>query len=516
MDAQKKKDWTKNAIIVFLTIILLLTLFSNTITNYSLPQVSTGQVTSGSITEVVRGTGTVEASDPYKLNAEETRVIDSVLVAQGDHVELGDPIILLSDIESKELQQAEKELADLEEKYYEEMFTAGVTAETIAKARSGNYDSLAELQAKVKDVEDRISAARELVNNYQNEVYVYKIIQSIQDKNIDLSKFGEEELKALVQAEVETMNAENSFVSSYSESTEADKDRVKWLVYEAQKKLAEITAAATIADYEAQAEKLKTKTAVDNAQTLLDTAKANLDDLVKEQDALMKDIGIQIKLQSYAEEIVKKQEEVQKLQAKSTGATITAPVSGTIQSLSKVAGESIEAGKEICTIIPDGKDMTVKIQVSKEQAKKVSVGAQADLADSWYYADAVCILKAISDDPENPGKVNLAFSVAGSDIVIGQSLTLSVGSTTKKCDFIVPKSAIKSDNSGKYVYVIVQKSSPLGNRYIAEKRKIEIEAEDDTKVAIKGEILQGDFVVTTSNKMIESGKQVRLSESSAN
>ena len=36
-----KKDWVKNTAIVFLTIMLVLTFFSNTIMNYSLPQVAT-------------------------------------------------------------------------------------------------------------------------------------------------------------------------------------------------------------------------------------------------------------------------------------------------------------------------------------------------------------------------------------------------------------------------------------------------------------------------------------------
>ena len=54
----------KNAAIVFLTIMLILTFFSNTIMNYSLPEVATQYVQSGSITAKVRGTGNVEATDP--------------------------------------------------------------------------------------------------------------------------------------------------------------------------------------------------------------------------------------------------------------------------------------------------------------------------------------------------------------------------------------------------------------------------------------------------------------------
>ena len=59
--AGKRRDWVKNAAIVFLTIMLILTFFSNTIMNYSLPEVAIQYIQSGTITSKVRGTGTVQS-----------------------------------------------------------------------------------------------------------------------------------------------------------------------------------------------------------------------------------------------------------------------------------------------------------------------------------------------------------------------------------------------------------------------------------------------------------------------
>ena len=50
----KRREWVKNAAIIFLTIMLLLTFFSNTIMNYSLPEVATQYVQTGTITAKVR------------------------------------------------------------------------------------------------------------------------------------------------------------------------------------------------------------------------------------------------------------------------------------------------------------------------------------------------------------------------------------------------------------------------------------------------------------------------------
>ena len=78
--ASKRRDWVKNAAIIFLAVMLVLTFFSNTIMNYSLPEVATQYVQRGTITAKVRGTGTVEATDPYNVMVKESRVISSVAV----------------------------------------------------------------------------------------------------------------------------------------------------------------------------------------------------------------------------------------------------------------------------------------------------------------------------------------------------------------------------------------------------------------------------------------------------
>ena len=80
----KRKEWVKNAAIVFLIILLLLTFFSNTIQNYSLPEVATQYVESGSITAKIRGLGVVERGDPYNVKIKVVREVASVVGKVGD------------------------------------------------------------------------------------------------------------------------------------------------------------------------------------------------------------------------------------------------------------------------------------------------------------------------------------------------------------------------------------------------------------------------------------------------
>ena len=83
METVKNREWVKNAAIIFLSVLLVLTFFSNTIMNRSLPEVATQNVNSGSIVARVRGTGTVTANGNNQVKMEKTRVIRSVLVKTG-------------------------------------------------------------------------------------------------------------------------------------------------------------------------------------------------------------------------------------------------------------------------------------------------------------------------------------------------------------------------------------------------------------------------------------------------
>ena len=79
-----RKDKVKNIAIVFLSVMLVLTFFSNSILNRALPEVATAYVQYDTITEKVRGTGTVAADDPYKVVIKDTRKCSNIRWRYGD------------------------------------------------------------------------------------------------------------------------------------------------------------------------------------------------------------------------------------------------------------------------------------------------------------------------------------------------------------------------------------------------------------------------------------------------
>ena len=108
------------------------------------------------------------------------------------------------------------------------------------------------------------------------------------------------------------------------------------------------------------------------------------------------------------------------------------------------------------------------------------------------------------------GGKQLVFDVTGSDITSGTQVSVSIGQRSQNYDTIVPNSALRSDSNGSFVLVIVAKSSPLGNRFVATRVDVTELAKDDVNTAVSGGLSAYDMVLTTATKPVEDGMLVRL------
>ncbi len=182
---EKKRGWIKNAAIVFLAVMLALPFFSNTIMNWSLPEVSGQYAGYGTITTRISGTGTVEANMAFNVQLEETRDIKTVLVKEGDAVEAGQALFELEDADSEELQQAKDTLDTLEYNYKVKLLQnsssdytqseneIAVLEEELAEARAqregleGYWETYEKAQADVEAAKDRADTLNEEAGDLQ-------------------------------------------------------------------------------------------------------------------------------------------------------------------------------------------------------------------------------------------------------------------------------------------------------------------------------------------------------------
>lgn len=575
-NGSKKREWVKTAAIIFLTVLLILTFFSNTIQNYSLPEVATQYVQSGTITAKIRGTGTIESGDPYEVKVTESRKVSSVAVKVGDTVQKGDILFYLADEDSEELKTAQTELEAAQTAYDTALLTEAVTAADIYSANKNvstaalrqqitsaqtalknakaavkplqtrvkelektiaEYDTqityeqtqdtnagsrvtatkkalenavsaqanaaanLTELQTELATAQTNQAAAQQNLNNAKADPvssgdasYIATLQQALDEANRILTEKTNEynsSNEALKRANENLTNAQNDYNSAVSDNNGRQGSQTI------------VNLQGTRAAYQVQLNAVKQE--LTEAEAARDDAQTALTELVAQ-------VGNVAGLEDKLEAIAKAQEKVDELTAKSIGATITADIAGTVTSVNVTAGNTTSATTPVAVLQPEGKGYSLSFSVTNDQAKRLSVGDQAELVNSWRYDDVVVKLASIKPDTTDPGqKKLLTFDVSGS-VTAGQSLNISVGQKSANFDYIVPNSAVREDSNGKFILIVESKSSPLGNRYVATRVDVEVLASDDKQTAVNGGLYGYEYVITTSSAPVEAGKLVRLAD----
>lgn len=566
---KKRREWVKNAAIIFLSVMLVLTFFSNTFMNYSLPEVAAQYVQSGTITAKIRGTGTVESGDPYNVKISETRTISSVLVKTGDKVEKGAPLLLLEDKESKELTDAQAALDKAMLDFELALLSGDISNSTFQNVQNGNVASINTYQSRIVAAEAEIDRWQKQVDEATNAINQLKTAQvnvdaggtpdtgSEQNKvnaaqaalNSDEVKIAKDKIsewqaaQATCQATIDKYNENiassvsgNGFVNQVTEDEYQlalkNREQYQSLINERQafinnnpdkvkaydekvKALADANKA--LADKQNSKENSTNSLTVQtqNWQTELDKRNIQLKAAQDTKEQLLKDISTELNLDYQLDSLQKQRDDIAKLQENAVGASIEAPISGTITSVTAKAGDEAQPDTALVTMQPEGKGFTMSFSVTNDQAKRLSVGDKADLVNSWRYSDMDITLASIKPDTTDPGqKKLLTFDITGDEVTPGQSLNVSVGQKSANYDLIVPNSAIREDSNGKFILIVESKSSPLGNRYVATRVDVEVLASDDTQSAVSGALYGSEFVITTSTQPVEAGKLVRLANNS--
>ncbi len=168
----KKRDWVKNAAIIFLTILLILTFFSNTILNWSLPEVAIQYVTSGSISAQIRGTGTITPVEQYEVKINESRKVQTVYVQVGQEIKVGDLLFVLSTGDSEELESAKTALEEAQYQYQ----TALINASSADYAQQNR--EIAKLREDIEELNTQLTSMSSYEEDYNNATLAVESAQA--------------------------------------------------------------------------------------------------------------------------------------------------------------------------------------------------------------------------------------------------------------------------------------------------------------------------------------------------
>ncbi len=568
----KNREWVKNAAIVLLAALLVLTFFSNTIMNRNLPEVATQSVSDGTINAKVRGTGTVTANGSNVVKAAETREIRAVMVKAGQSVEVGDVLFVLGSGEKSELEQAQEQLNQLQLSYQRTALGGSYTDYTADELRvAAAWEDYVQAEAALD--------AMDPMGNTDSDAYRY--LQKQLDKATaerDAAKEAYESALSQAQgdlstAEGERLSAEQAvlLVEGWNPNDPDPQQQALQQKYlnDPQLRIDELLSepsqpeegeepAAPDGDREQKLEKwqalLEKKNAVDVAEAALNAISTDRMDAAQQQvDELQEEMSVYNSSPEYQEAAAAKnsaylayldlknaldarknadakssasigldlsdlsrqiEEQKKKIEELSGGEgnQVLAKVSGTVQSVECTAGDTVLKDNPLCVIEVPDMGYSMAVSVTSDQASRLRVGDSATISNYYWGREITATLSTIRVDPKDPqNKKLLTFDVSG-DVNAGTELTVSIGQRSANYDWVVPKSAIHSDSNGSFLYKVESKNSPLGNRYIARRVNVEILAQDDTSIAVTGDLGWGDYVITTSSAPVKNGDMVRLAD----
>ena len=534
---KKNRTWVIKLAAVFFVILLLLTFFSNTIMNYSLPQVATQTIQSGTITSKVRGSGTVTTANPYNVTVSSERKIKIVNVKEGDSVEQGALLVMFEDTDSSDLTQAKKTLEQAKTDYQKYIVANELSNEVVQRVENGQYGDFSGYKTRLEQAKQSVDAYQTQVDSYTSSTKKLQAqLDALQNTTADTSAeqsaldVANQELQAAQAEQTTAENTVNSMQEQYSLYQESGNDvsgvaaslavakntlmnaqnRVTNAQLAVDKAQAALTAKQDNSQNKPEISKIQTQLNSENA--ILSAATDNLTKAQSDHGKIMAEMNSEAELAALYSAISDAQSALDKLTVDG-GNKITAPVSGVVSNITITKGQTVAAAETLMTITGKDNGYTATITVTSEQAKRVKTGDTADINESWYYSDIAATVTAIRNDKENPGKSKLIDLKVTGDVTEGTTLNFAIGDKSKTYDMIVPNGAVREDNNGKFILIIREKSSPLGNRYFAKRIDVDVTASDDVNSAVTGELEGYEYAITTSTKAIKAGDQVRLKKS---
>lgn len=555
-----RKHIVKKAAVIFLVAMLILTFFSNTIMNYSLPEVATEPVTTGTVSNKVRGQGTVETNSDLDVTVSGARVVKEVKVEVGDEVKKGDVLFTFEEGENTELDEAQNALDDLELNYAksllksapdytednisikdakEDLQNAIDAQETAAK----NDKTLKAAKKEAAEIKKKVAAAQAKVDSLQEQSDAYSATgdydaindqlkadnESLAAMKVQLSDLKEDLKKAQDAGEDTTdlnrqIRDKETDIANKQDDISSGTKKLEALKPSKQVKSDLASATKTLTSLQKQQEEKEAKVTELSAASTLADAKAAVKEkrkalasLIRGLDTKKKEDSLNAQLEALDNEAAQKsikeqRDKVDKIKNSNDITEVKAEEDGIVSEVNCKTGDSVTADAPLAKIQLADSGYVVKVTVTKAQSKLIRTGDEATVENVW--DDSVtATVKSIRADTENPNQnMIVTFEVKGDGVSVGQTLAFAVGNRSSQYDAVVPNNAVREDSKGKFVLVLKVKGTPLGNRYTVKRADVEVQASDDTSSGVTGGVYENDNVITNSSKPLEEGMQVRLVE----
>lgn len=411
---------------------------------------------------------------------------------------------------------AAKDKLDKAKTEYDDFKYRGVTDDRSFNRKIEDYDlQIESINTQISDIKDKLNViGMPEVDDIFDYTVDYDLASAQKDYDEASAKLTELETKytdaktkyeSLIKqnSAEDTVNEYSLILETYKNEESSLKDTIKQKNKELDNLKKQLSDSTTDLTPEALADKIKEqKNSVDSLEAALKITQATENQTTTTNKLTREDQKKQL------EELAAK---IETYKNAPENTQVTAPIAGKITAINFTAGESVTSGNTVASIEIADKGYIVEISMAADQARKIQVGTPCSVVNSWWYSNIEASVTGMRSDPSSQGKNRIITITVSGDVSEGQTLNFSIGDKSQSYDSVLPNSAIREDNDGKFVLVVESKKTPLNMRYTAKRVDIEVLASDDTQSAVSG-LYGSEFVITNSTVPIADKQQVRLAE----
>ena len=182
--------------------------------------------------------------------------------------------------------------------------------------------------------------------------------------------------------------------------------------------------------------------------------------------------------------------------------------------VSAIKAEGSVTGRDALVAFMDGaKGFEANLQIAKSDADKLAVGDECQVTTgggSMYYNPTVTGTVSAISQPDEQDRVRITVRLPEGNWTEGQRVDIQAVQDRSTYDMCVPLSALRSDNTGYYLYTVEQQSTILGIENKVIRVPVNLIASDDNMAAIQGPVNRNSQIITGSSKPVSAGDRVRM------
>lgn len=210
----------------------------------------------------------------------------------------------------------------------------------------------------------------------------------------------------------------------------------------------------------------------------------------------------------------KLQMELQKLEALlAAGGQIKAPIKGIVTKIAITTGDKTMDGTAMLLAdTTNGSKFVAQVPVDQEKYIAKNDPVVLKSGNNGQPIEGLTV-ESVKANEENKDMLDVTVKLPADTLEIGTAAEFEVTRTSKSYPTCVPISALHEDNNEKFIYVIQETTSVLGDELKAQKVVVKVLDQNENFAALSdGTITNDQKIITGSDKNISGGSRVRLAE----